>query len=51
MVFHEGELYRCPDPDCGCEVTVTRGAQPAAAGDRSPTCCCGKTMDKVESAA
>ncbi len=26
-----GERYRCPDADCGCEITVTRG-RPAAGG-------------------
>lgn len=49
MPFHEGDVYRCPDPDCGCEVTVTKGAAPGRGGDRSPTCCCGLMMDKVTS--
>lgn len=47
MVFREGEVYRCPDPACGCEVTVTRGAALGQGGDLSPTCCCGKTMELV----
>lgn len=50
MAFEKGEVYRCPDPDCGCELTVTNGAR-AAGGDHNPTCCCGKTMDKVSSGA
>lgn len=41
-----GERYRCPDADCGCEITVTRGA-PGRCGDRNPTCCCGRTMVKL----
>src|SRR5207249_4180231 len=28
MALKQGEVYRCPDPECGCEVTVTRGAAP-----------------------
>ena len=28
MAFKQGEIYRCPDPNCGCEITVTRGAAP-----------------------
>lgn len=48
MAFHEGDIYRCPDPECGCELTVTKGAAPGKGGDRSPTCCCGMTMQKVE---
>jgi hypothetical protein len=47
MPFREGEVFRCPDQACGCEVTVTKGAPPTCEGDLSPTCCCGKTMVKV----
>jgi hypothetical protein len=47
MPFHEGDIYRCPDPECGCEVTVTKGAAPGRGGDSSPTCCCGLTMQKL----
>jgi hypothetical protein len=50
MAFREGEVYRCLLPDCGCEVTVTRGANPGQGGDRNPTCCCGQTMVKVTEA-
>lgn len=47
MALQEGEVYRCPDGSCGCEVTVTKGAAPGGGGDRHPTCCCGKTMEKA----
>ncbi len=47
MPFRQGEVYRCPLPDCGCEVTVTRGAPPDCRGQQNPTCCCGHTMEKV----
>lgn len=47
MPFHEGEVYRCPDPECGCEVTVTKGAAAGKGGDSSPTCCCGLTMQEA----
>lgn len=47
MAFEEGQVYRCPDESCGCEVTVTTGAQPGHGGTQSPTCCCGKTMQLV----
>lgn len=42
-----GERYRCPDADCGCEITVTRGAASGRCGDRNPICCCGRTMVKL----
>lgn len=48
MALQEGEVYRCPDAACGCEVTVTKGAAAGNGGDRNPTCCCGHTMDKVD---
>ncbi|MEV8311749.1 hypothetical protein AB0P36_31580 [Streptomyces flavidovirens] len=47
MAFTEGEVYRCPDPACGCELTVTKGAPLTCQGEQNPTCCCGRTMTKV----
>lgn len=47
MPLWEGEVYRCPDESCGCEVTVTKGAPAGCAGQQNPTCCCGKTMTKT----
>lgn len=46
MAFKQGETYRCPDPECGCEVTVTKGAAPGKGGNQSPRCYCGKEMVK-----
>ncbi len=45
MALQKGERYRCPGPDCGCEIEVTKGA--ARGGDQNPRCCCGKEMKKV----
>lgn len=47
MAFKQGEVYRCTVEDCGCEVTVTKGAPPDCTGTNNPTCCCGETMEKV----
>ena len=44
MAFKEGDVYKCPDADCGCEVTVTKGGAPGKGGDQPPRCCCGKPM-------
>ena len=33
MALQKGERYRCPDPDCGCEIEVTKGAAPGKGGD------------------
>ena len=46
MALKEGETYRCPDSECGCEVNVTRGAAPDKGGSQNPRCCCGKEMVK-----
>ena len=46
MAFKQGDVYKCPDAECGCEVTVTKGAAEDQGGDQAPTCCCGHTMVK-----
>ena len=48
MSFQEGEVYRCPDEACGCELAVTKGDPPSCDGQPSPMCCCGKTMAMVK---
>ena len=46
MALKKGETYDCPNPDCGCQIQVTRSANPSAAtgGDENPRCCCGEEM-------
>lgn len=46
MPFKQGEVYRCPDLNCGCEITVTKGAPPSCNGQNAPRCCCGRDMVK-----
>lgn len=46
MAFKQGEVYRCPDAECACEVTVTKSAAPGKGGNSNPRCCCGKEMVK-----
>jgi hypothetical protein len=48
MAFKNGEVYRCPDAGCACELTVTKEAPPNCEGTQAPTCCCGRTMVLVE---
>ncbi|PVZ09032.1 hypothetical protein [Actinomycetospora cinnamomea] len=50
MAFREGQVYRCPEPSCGCEVTVTKGAPADCSGDQNPTCCRGHVMELVTGA-
>ena len=47
MALRKGEVYRCPDANCGCEITVTKGAPEGCKGQEQPRCCCGTTMEKV----
>ncbi|CAN5878655.1 hypothetical protein BH20GEM1_BH20GEM1_05890 [soil metagenome] len=47
MALQKGERYRCTDENCGCEIEVTRGAEPGGGGDQDPRCCCGMEMKKV----
>lgn len=46
MALQKGERYRCPNEECGCEITVTRGAGPQG-GEEEPRCCCGEAMELV----
>jgi len=46
MALKQGEVYKCPDPECGCEVTVTRGTAHGKEGDLNPRCCYGKELVK-----
>ncbi|MGH7477771.1 MAG: hypothetical protein ACRELD_16010 [Longimicrobiales bacterium] len=46
MALKTGEVYRCPDASCGCEIKVTQGARPGRGGDEDPRCCCGKEMQR-----
>ncbi len=47
MALQTGERYRCSDPNCGCEIEVTKGANPSCGGNQGPRCCCGKEMEKI----
>jgi hypothetical protein len=41
------QVFRCPEADCGCELTVTKAAPSSCTSQQdAPTCCCGKTMVK-----
>ncbi|MGH9477137.1 MAG: hypothetical protein ACRD1C_12510 [Terriglobales bacterium] len=44
MTMEAGERYACSNPQCGCEIEVTRSAQPGAGGALNPRCCCGREM-------
>ncbi|MET9377367.1 hypothetical protein ACFYV5_09770 [Streptomyces sp. NPDC003035] len=48
MAFHEGEIYRCQETGCGCELTVTKAAPADCTCEAAPTCCCGTAMVKAE---
>lgn len=41
MALPEGERSCCPEPDCGCEIEVTKSAAPGKGGDQALRCCCG----------
>ncbi len=46
MSLKKGAVYSCPDPKCGAEVQVTKGAAATCSGTVVPRCCCGKDMVK-----
>ena len=43
MAMSEGQVYRCQNRNCGCEVRVLR---PSIQARANPRCCCGAEMKK-----
>jgi hypothetical protein len=43
MAMTEGQMYRCQNRECGCEIKVLRTSINARA---TPQCCCGGEMKK-----
>jgi hypothetical protein len=43
MPFKKGEIYRCTDADCGCEITVTQDAH-RSKSQHEHRCCCGSEL-------
>ena len=44
-LMRRGDTYQCPNPDCGCEITVTKGSSmPESDAELEPKCCCGEHM-------
>ena len=50
MALKQGERYRCPESDCGCEIQVTISAGPSD-GDENPRRYCGTEMERIGQAA
>jgi hypothetical protein len=45
MALKQGEVYKCLDPNCGYEITVTKGVAPGKGDDLAPRCC-SKEMEE-----
>jgi hypothetical protein len=43
MSMTEGQVYRCQNRHCGCEITVVK---PSTQANANPRCCCGSEMKK-----
>ena len=44
MALQKTEVYRCPNLECGCEITVTKSAASGKGGNQNPRRCCDKGM-------
>jgi hypothetical protein len=44
MTMTSGEMYRCTNPNCECEV---KGTKAGGGGEAPPRCCYGTEMKKV----
>ena len=50
MGWLQGEIFRCTNAECECELTLTRAAKRGRGGIILPTCCCcGNLMTLVKS--
>lgn len=49
MGWLQGEIFRCPAAECGCELTLTRPAKRAWGMILPTCCCCGSLMELVTS--
>jgi hypothetical protein len=47
MVMKPGDIFRCTNPDCGCELTVIQESHRADASSKAPHCCCGAEMENA----
>jgi hypothetical protein len=47
MAMEQGEKYECPDPECRCQISVTRRSE-APDADQAPRCSCGEEMILME---
>lgn len=47
MPWKKGQVYQCPDDECGCEVMVTKAPNEDLEPEEEfpPTCCCGNEME------
>jgi hypothetical protein len=45
MAWNKGEIYRCPDPECGGEIRVARTRLEPGGAVFAPTCSCGRPME------
>jgi hypothetical protein len=46
MAFKKGEVYQCTNPNCGCEIQVTKEPKAGGGGNQNPRCCCGMEMKR-----
>ncbi len=48
MARRSDQVFRCPNVDCGCEMTVTRVPKQLSQDEsRTPVCICGSSMDLI----
>jgi len=45
MMMKKGQVYRCTNRSCNCEVVVSKDSE--TGGRSNPVCCCGSEMKKI----
>ncbi len=47
MGWLQGEIFRCTNLECECELTLTRSSKRGRGGALFPTCCCCGDLMKL----
>lgn len=50
MAWLQGDVFRCANPDCECELTLTRESKNKRGSFLPECCCCGRLMEILEQA-
>jgi len=48
MGWQPGEVFKCPNAECECELTLTRPSRRERGAILPTCCCCGRLMELLQ---